>query len=291
MLSDADIVAVDRTLARWRQGDLVLAAGDGEDMEFLHQADLSLPLTAEAAFQAREAAQAGEAETLVGIATQVPGFAVLTQTCDIVRSCRSRPFIELAPLVRADEPMRTEISKGLRPAYAWLPGAAAHGLVIDLDRVMTVEKATLATRPRTEGWTDEGDLRTFAKALARKRDRFAFPDDFNRLIKPLSERIKDKYGKLSPEGQMTLRVRQIRIRAAPSWGTVGRIEILPIFVIEDGVLVDERSALRQQILSWCARIPASPHYEVLPPLVASRDDLSARDIDESDQLDLDHLSG
>jgi hypothetical protein len=291
MLSDAEIAAINRLLAGWRQGDLVLAAEESEDMDFLHLADLARPLTAEAVFQAREAMEAGETESLVGIATRVPGLAVLTQTCDIVRSCRIRPFVELAPLVPAEEHMRMEIRKGLRPAYAWLPGAAAHGLVIDLDRVMTVEKAVLAKWPRTGGWTIEEDLRSFARALARKRDRFAFPDDFNRLLQPLRERIKEKHGKLSVEGQALLQIRQIRVRAAPSWSAPGRIEILLIFVLEDDLSTEERAALRKHVLAWCERIPASPRYEMLPPLTLPRDDLSARDIDESDQLDLDHLSG
>jgi hypothetical protein len=289
MPTPADIEAIDRLVedAGWRQGDLVL----DDNLTFLHQADPTRPLTDEGEFQAKEATAAGETESLFGIITPVPGLAVLTQTCDLVRSCGIRKFVELAPLFAADETLRATIRKGMRPAYAWLPGAAEHGLVVDLDRVMTVEKAVLAGWPRTPGWATEDDLRSFARALARKRDRFAFPGDFNSLLKPMVDRIKAKHGNLSAEGKALLQVRQIRARAAPSWHDPGPVEVQLTFVIEDGLSAEERTALGSQVRSWCDRVPENPRYDLLPPLVASRDDLTARDMDESDQLDLDHLSG
>jgi hypothetical protein len=285
----ADIGAIDRLVedAGWRQGDLVL----DDNLVFLHQADSARPLTDEGEFQAKEATAAGETEGLFGIITPVPGLAVLTQTCDLVRSCGIRKYVELAPLIAADETLRATIRKGLRPAYAWLPGAAEHGLVVDLDRVMTVEKAVLAGWPRTPGWATEDDLRSFARALARKRDRFAFPGDFNSLLKPMVDQIKAKHGNLSAEGKALLQVRQIRARAAPSWHDPGSIEVQLTFVIEDGLSAEQRTALGSQVRAWCGRVPESPRYNLLPPLVASRDDLSARDMEESDQLDLDYLSG
>ena len=221
----------------------------------------------------------------------MPGLAVLTQTCDLVRSCGIRKFVELAPLFAADEMLQATIRKGLRPGYAWLPGAAEQGFVVDLDRVMTVEKAVLAGWPRTPGWATEDDLRSFARALARKRDRFAFPDGFNRLLKPMVDRIKDKHGNLSAEGKALLHLRQIRARAAPSWHDPGPLEVQLTFVIEDDLSVEERAALGGHVRSWCDRVPKNPRYDLLPPLLASRDDLTARDMEESDQLDLDHLSG
>jgi hypothetical protein len=51
------------------------------------------------------------------------------------------------------------IEKSYRPRYAYVPGTAAHGLVADLDRVMTIEKRVVAGWPRTSGWTTEHEAR------------------------------------------------------------------------------------------------------------------------------------
>jgi hypothetical protein len=63
-----------------------------------------------------------------------------------VRTCTSRPFIEVVPLVEVDEPSLREVQKGRRPQYAYIPGAAGLKLVADLDRVMTVEKPVLTSK-------------------------------------------------------------------------------------------------------------------------------------------------
>ena len=42
----------------------------------------------------------------------------------------------------------------------------------------SVEKALVAGWTRIHGWESGEELRDFAQSLARKRSRFAFPDDF-----------------------------------------------------------------------------------------------------------------
>ena len=71
-----------------------------------------------------------------------------------------------------------EIRRLKRPAFAYVPITAGDHLVADLDRTMTIEKALVAGWARTPGWETDDELRDFASALARKRSRFAFPDDF-----------------------------------------------------------------------------------------------------------------
>jgi hypothetical protein len=78
--------AVDAALCDWQQGDCVLG-----EHGFVFRLDPKRPLS-EAAIEA--AAAGGDlAETVVR------GLVVLTQTCDIVRTCRERTFLEVAPLV------------------------------------------------------------------------------------------------------------------------------------------------------------------------------------------------
>lgn len=177
---DLSITSVDGALASWRQGDCVL----GEQW-FAHRLERSFPVT-----DAGRAAAGAEAELAE---TQVLGFVVVTQTCDIVRSCAERPFVEVCPLVKVDERRLREIQRGHRPGYGFLPLIANVDLVADLDRVMTVEKPAVARWTRTPGWGTDIEARRFAQALARKRARFAFPDDFTAFVRKLLKRLDEKH--------------------------------------------------------------------------------------------------
>ncbi len=195
---------IDDALQSWRQGDCVLG-----DQGFLFRLDLRAPLTEAAAVAAAVGADAAEA--------RVHGFAVVTQTCDIVRACESRPFVQVCPLVEVDADRLAEIRRGRRPNYAFLPGTEPQGLVADLDRVMTVEKAVVADWERVVGAPRYEDVRRLRQALTRNRSRVAFPDDFVRLASQLSRRMSKKHDAQSEEGRALRALREIRVRAAPSW--------------------------------------------------------------------------
>ena len=82
---------------------------------------------------------------------EVRGLVMLSQTCDVVRGCRARPFIEVAPLIEVPEQWVEEIRRLKRPAFAYVQITAGDRLVADLDRTMTVEKALVAGWARTPG--------------------------------------------------------------------------------------------------------------------------------------------
>ena len=211
-MDDADIARIDGLLAVWRQGDVVL-----QEENFVHLAALTCPLTAEAeAAQAAGDSGLGES-SIAGVYTAVPGVVVLTQTCDIVRSCRERPFVEVAPLIPVDEARLRETRRALVVNRAYVLGIADRRLVADLDRVMTVEKAVLAGWPRTPGCSTDAEARAFGEGLSRKRARPAFPDDFVGAIARLQRRIRDRHGRSSSEGRLLEALREIRIHASPSW--------------------------------------------------------------------------
>jgi hypothetical protein len=93
-----DDEAVDSALSQWRQGDCALA-----EHWFAHRFAPEHPITP----PARELAAAG-----VDLAeSQVDGLVVLTQTCDIVRRCADRPYIEVAPLVEIDPGDRAMVGR------------------------------------------------------------------------------------------------------------------------------------------------------------------------------------
>lgn len=278
-VKDDDAFECVNTLVRsWRQGDCVV----GEHW-FIHRFD---PGTTLSDSEHEAAAEGGDL-----LETAVEGFVMLTQTCDIVRDCRDRPYVEVAPLVEVDERGVREIRRQQRPKYAYVAALADHRLVADLDRVMTVSKAVVAEWERTKGSPTEDDARRFVQALARKRARFAFPDDFTALAGKLRDRMRGKHDKQSPEGESLRALREIRVRAAPSWNN-DEVELTFFFVRKD----EEQPAQdlghnwAELLPRWLALVPASGRFTDIHGLILTLDDLTARDYVESDLLDLDYLT-
>ncbi len=273
---EEDSRRVDGALTQWRQGDCMLG-----DEWFLHRFEPDAPLTPEA----REVAVGGA----YLCETPVRGLMLATQTCDIVRPSRTRPFVEVTPLVKVDDHILREVEFGRRPGYAFIPGTVGERLVADLDRVMTVEKAVVVTWKRREGCGSDEDRRRLASSLARKRARVAFPEDFTRLADGLKNRLVEKHGRQTDEGRALRALREIRVRAAPSWGAP-EVELLFWFIRDE----DSDHLLGRpwpdMIEAWLRLVPAAGRFVLVEGIVATLADLSARDYVESDRLDLDHLS-
>ncbi len=266
---------IDASLREWRQGDLAL-----EESRFVHVGDGAAPLTAAAA----EAAGGAQALT-----SEVLGLVVLTQTCDIVRSCVTRPYVEVAPVVRVSEDDLHQVKRGRRPAHATLPALEKDLLVADLDRVMTVEKSIVASWKRTPGFTRDADGRAFAQALARKRVRFAFPDDFTLLAKKLQARLGEKHDKNTDEGRGLRALREIRVCASPSWDAPST-EIFFWFIRDDAHATFEGKSWADLLKDWLKLVPATGRFTSLDGQVATLQEMTAEDYVDSDPLDLDHLS-
>lgn len=288
--SDADtITQIDAAVSKWRQADGVLAPS-----RFQFLCSRSLPLTSDAirmigGWTKGLFSRLCRARPVVAAQSKVRGLVLLTQTCDIVRSCADRPFIEVAPLVQVTDEHLEEIRKARRPAYAYVPGFARQSLVADLDRVMTVEKGVVAGWTRLEGCSTNAELREFAKALARKRARFAFPDAFGEFAKKLQQRLTNKHDKETAEGRALRALREIRVRAAPSWNDKPA-ELFFYFIQLDDMPDFEGNNWADFLENWLKLVPESDLYQPVNGQVATLDDLTARDFVESDPLDLDHLS-
>jgi len=275
---DANLLkeSVDNALAAWRQGDCVV----GEQW-FVHRLDSSTTFTS-----------AGEDAVAAGgdLAEQeVFGFVVVTQTCDIVRSCIDRPFVEVCPLVEVDANLLAEVGRAQRPAYAFVPGVSSCCLVADLDRTMTVEKPLVATWERTPGCQTDAEARSFALALARKRIRFAFPNDFNQFAKGLEKRLKEKHEKDSDEGRGLRALREIRVQASPAW-RAARVELFFWFVRNDNDADFEGTSWADLLSKWLALLPPKARFVAVDGNVSTLLDMTAADYVGSDQLDLDHMS-
>ncbi|MEZ6024412.1 MAG: hypothetical protein R3C16_13585, partial [Hyphomonadaceae bacterium] len=168
---------IDIALRSWRQGDFALT-----DVGFIHLADLDRPLTDSARNAAKAFAAEGATLGIESVFSHIVGLAVVSQTCDIVRSADKRPYVEVSPLVEVNSATLNEVRKRRRPAMAPIPSLLGKRVVVDLDRTMTVEKSIVTTWQRNEGCRTDEERRAFAAALARKRARYPFPDEFNPTV-------------------------------------------------------------------------------------------------------------
>jgi hypothetical protein len=281
-----DTARVNAATNEWRQGDVVL----GAPVEFLHMADLSCPLSPAAAAMAEYLGAQGEPipdgpQPLTD--TAVEGFVVLTQTCDLVRNCSDRPFVEICPLIRASSDLFfEEVLKNNRPSFAVVPGVASQKLVADLDRVMTIEKSLLVGWKRVPGCNSDSDVLDFARALRRRAARFAFPDDFEHAARDMQRRIVSKHHKQSPEGMHLQSLREIRIGASPSWDAA-EVQVSFWFIKAD----DPTDAdWVRWVHGWSSLFDQSGRFKLEPPTVARLEDITARDYVETVRLDFDRLS-
>jgi hypothetical protein len=275
-LDDEGRKQVDEELYTWRQGDFVL----GEQW-FLFRTDTERPLTSDGAAAADQHIETVEVE--------VHGFVIVTQTCDLVRRCGERPFVEVCPLVEVDEATLREVERGRRPNYAFIPGAADRRLVADLDRVMTIEKSVVAGWHRVEGCRTDADVRRLSGALARKRARVAFPDDFVPFASRLIKRLSSKHDRESDEGRALRSLLEIRVHASPSW-TAESVELTFLFIQNEDDPTFKQQDLDKYLDAWLGLVPGSGRFVRTDGVVTTLDDMSARDYVDSDPLDLDHLS-
>jgi hypothetical protein len=283
---DDDKERIDAELREWRRGDATLDTGTF----LVHLADKRTPLTADA----RDAVERGLVDTdedVFEVLSPVRGLVVVSQSCDIVRECSKSECVEVSPLVLIeDERGLEEIRKRRRSRYAYLPGLADRKLVVDLERTMTVEKAVVASWTRIGGCTTDRERATFADALARKRRRFAFPDDFNGGLRRFRDRLKRAEGKATPDGRLIEALDEVRVQASPSW-EAAPVTVFFWFLLEREKISDFDAAHRI-VQGWMSTINlpgafalADPAFEIVEP-----QDMTVDHYQTSYALDYDDIS-
>lgn len=255
---------IDAALQLWNQGDCVL---EGEHWLAFGNID-------ETTYQVEE--------------DQVAGFVVTTQTCDIVRSCSVRPWIEICPLVSVPAAQLDLVRQEQIIQYAYMPMLAARSLVADLDRSMTVHKRVVASWKREPGGFDDTSSRAFARALSRKRSRKAFPDDFTELVSKLRKFIKDKHGKDSTDGHALVDLREIRVSASPNWDAP-QVELTFWFIWNEWTALS-REGRAGAAARWCAKVTAGGRFVSVRHLGLLLADMRADEYVDADSMDLDYLS-
>ncbi len=172
-----------------------------------------LPTTA----YGRDYAAPGKVSSLSEVAPN--GVAVLTPTCDFVpRSGRDRPYVAVAPLVGLEEPEFSEARRGRHLRYVHLPSYEDGRYFADLDRISTIETGVLLIYSRSASLTNDRERSDFARALARKFGRFAFPDDLQLSMKKWRDHVISKHNKPnSPEGVLYQKAVDVRLSVDGEW--------------------------------------------------------------------------
>lgn len=282
-MTPVEIARIDAELRLWRQGDVVLT----DALPAIHLAHMAAPGTPASE---QLAASLDEIEPDLAVVTlETAGFIVVSQTCDIVRTCEARPYVEVCPLVTINPDRMQQVRLGRVPRYAWTPGLGKAELAADLELAMTLEKATLVRfgSERTRGAETEAQARNLGDALGRKRSRAAFPDDFTALVAPLQNRVIERHGRNSNEGRFLREIREIRVVAKPDWQT-DTIEVQLLFVFESRATIPLDAD--NEVAALVARITPGGRYVSVGGRAVALDSLTAAAYVYSDRLDLEHLS-
>jgi len=284
--ADADVERIERAVREWRQGDATLDVGTF----VVHLANKRAPLTDEA----RDAVARGDVdadEDVFEVLSPVEGLVVVSQSCDIVRECSRSECVEVSPLIFIeDDRIFDDIRKRRRTRYAYLPGLADRKLVADLERTMTVEKAVVAGWSRVAGCTTDRERVTFAEALARKRQRFAFPDEFNNGLSRFKDRLKRAEGRKSPVGDLLAALDEIRVQASPEWGAA-KVSVFFWFLAERERIADFDAA-RGIVQDWMGTVSWPERFALADPAfaVVEPQDMTVEQYQVSHALDYDDIS-
>jgi hypothetical protein len=289
---EALIKTIDARLNDWNQGDVVL----GAVIPFVYLADYTQPITSGS--QTAAAENSGSGENLGTVAVDAPGIVIITQSCDLIRSCREQPFVKVAILQEVESDFLAEVKKGRRPRYAYIPAVADRHLLANLDAMITMEKSVFAAinlSDRIRGCRTDAEIRELAFALSRNLDRFAFPDDFTAAMKSIQGRILAKHGKITRddkgkqtnEGSFLTRLREIRVACAPSWlASDPNLTFYFIFNSRDDIPSDGDEIV-ETLLS---RFKPTGQFNTFSFRLVTLAEISAQTYVSSEPLDLEYLT-
>lgn len=247
----------------WRQGDVILMADP-------------LPYTY------YNVSATGE---LQSIDDDVLGYAVVTQSCDLVQS--NKPNVQFAMIRKAkDNNEYSSIKANRLPRYIALPAFKEQQLVVDLQNIMTAQKEVLPLflGHKQSGLLSDFDRVPFANAIARNYGRPGLPNDFADAFLPVKNHLQSIRKNKDEEGEFFQKIDQIRVTAKPGWESP---VINLTFHFYHGSVGRNFSAITN---AWTDKFIASEKYP-RPVFIASRlDQVSAKVYTDGEELDLEYMS-
>ncbi len=263
---------IDAKLRAWRQGDVAL------DVDwFVHIANGNQLLT-DIEVEERE---------IGAVTTGAKGVVVVSQTCDIVRNCLKRPFVQVARLVHMTNEQIGGVQRLERPQFLLIPSIVHMGLVGDIDQIMTVEKSIVADWTRSPGCTNDTERRQVADALARHKNRPALPDEFAKVVSPLFDRLRNQRKSQNDEGRAIRALNQIRVTAQPDW-SAPEIDLHFWFIL--GENTDPEIEWEKIVEGWIVRLDGQSGFRTFSGAAVELSDMTADEYVNSDVWDLDRLS-
>jgi len=148
------------------------------------------------------------------------GAVVISQTCDVVLP--TRPNVLLAKLVSLDPAEASRARNGMLPRYVHVT-SYGENMFADLDFVTTVTKEHLVEYDSTRGIDQANDVevRDFARRIARRFGRYAFPNEVVPWFSPLQSIVQEKYRRPnSALGKALRQISELRVEAS-SWQKPG----------------------------------------------------------------------
>ena len=262
---------VDKIASQWRQGDII------RDHQLLQDILAGLNIYAEKP-------------------APIIGWILTSQTCDIVRSQRVQPFIQVCAIVKKDANGVVEAKKRKSPRFAYVPNLAPDSSVADLAVTTTLTKDRLAKTERVDGGFDHEDaaedqstwISRFQEALSRHKARFAFPDNFNALKKALGEQLKKAF-KAKETEHLIIAVDEVRadvqienndVKGAHIWFLLD-----PAQSLSDEILLALDDEIKKIIEAVKHHLNGAVSYRVV-----SEEELTLRDYRKSHLVDFDDVS-
>lgn len=214
------------------------------------------------------------------------GMLILSQSCDIVRDPADRPYVQVSPLLEATAVELEAVSNKRRPQYATFEALAEHGLVVDLDVVASVHKQVVAGWERAGGCASEAERAGLAESLARHKQRFGFPDGFDRALKDFRRWIERRANQNNDSGSFIRAIDEIRVRC-DDW-KADPLSLELICILKGDPSAQDRDAWDGPRSDLESKItPKCPDAFVR---IASKGEISLIEYQESHFLDLDGLS-
>jgi hypothetical protein len=181
--------------------------------------------------------------------------------------------------------------KGSSASLLFLPAYEAQSIVANLDHVVTVEKSILVldgSGPRARAIRNDQELNVLGASIARKLNRFAFPDDFNEAMRKFQDRVISKAKKDSPEGHAYNSVSEIRVVTENAWGSP-KPEPAFLFFFEDENSITE--SVRKLVSGLVDQFIVGGRYSEKPKFrCVIYKDVDAQTYLRSFRLDLEYLS-
>jgi len=286
---------VDRAAGAWRQGDVFRF----DQLAPLVVANLDVPLTPESV---AAAAQAPEDEDRISVVWHnEEEFALVSQDCDIVGPSAYEPYVSVCPIVAVPAEQAPSAARGWMPGLAPIPALGPERCA-DLSRVVTLEKAVLLDATRVARLRDDGEVRLFRGVVHRHFSRAAFPDELQPALRPILDRLREKRGRQSAEGNAADAIHDIRIKGHPSWDAVTVSIDVNVYLLcfrdnyaaiaqEDGGQdADELWAEHRERWSQFLPTDATGRISSIELSIELYEELSAADYFDSDPLDLGGMS-